>query len=156
MVGGGRATHASPLRYGALPLPYSPLPFSFNQLRWALLAFVFLVAVLPGHASGQTVDDVGYADLTFRGIGAEIGQIIPDEVEPTLYTGLRVDLGFVGPRVRVIPSTRFWSSRLRDAEVERLATQIVLVCERQVAVDCPDSLDLGELKLSDLELSLDA
>jgi hypothetical protein len=69
---------------------------------------------------------------------------------------LRLDLGLIGPRIRIVPAARFWSSSLQESEVERLADQILLVCERQVDASCPDDLDLGEVRLSDLELSTDA
>jgi len=56
----------------------------------------------------------------------------------------------------VSPSARFWASSLDRAEVDRLAEQIILICERQVAQSCPAQLDLGEVKLSDLELAVEA
>src|SRR5690606_34386081 len=47
-------------------------------------------------------------------------------------------------------------SRLVAEEVDRLSEQIILVCERQGSQECPEQLDLGEVRLSDLELSADA
>jgi hypothetical protein len=43
-----------------------------------------------------------------------------------------------------------------DEEVDRLSEQIILVCERQGSQACPQQLDLGEVRLSDLELAADA
>ncbi|MEX2571046.1 MAG: hypothetical protein WD737_07050 [Gemmatimonadota bacterium] len=104
----------------------------------------------------QAWEDYDYEDLAFRGIGVDGGRVWPAKVEPTYFYGIRTDLGFVGPHVRVHPSARFWSSALRAPEVARLAEQIVLVCERQGDAACPTSLDLGEVRLSDLELAIDA
>jgi hypothetical protein len=54
-----------------------------------------------------------------------------------------------------VPSIRYWSSSLRDSEVNRLADQIRRLCERQVNANCP-AFALGEIERSDLELGTDA
>lgn len=107
-------------------------------------------------ASGQLLAEYDYEDLEFRGIGVEVGRVWPANVEPTNMFGIILDLGLIGPRVRVLPSARFWGSSLKASEVDRLADQIILVCERQVDANCPAVLDLGEVKLSDLELATEA
>ncbi len=107
-------------------------------------------------AGAQGLADYDYEDLEFRGIGAEVGRIWPSQVEPTTSFGLRLDLGLIGPHVRIIPTARFWSSSLREGELENLANQIILVCERQPNAVCPETLNLGEIRLSDLELATDA
>jgi hypothetical protein len=117
---------------------------------------VVLGLVAPGSLFAQDLAQYDYEDLEFRGIGAEGGMVWPVRVEATNYFGARVDLGFIGPRVRISPAARFWSSRLVDEEVDRLAEQIILVCERQGNQMCPEELDLGEVRLSDLELAADA
>ncbi len=106
-------------------------------------------------ASAQILAQYDYEDLEFRGLGLEAVRIWPARVEPTNGVALRLDLGLVGPRVRINPTARYWASTLNSAEVSRLAAQIILVCERQPDVTCPERLDLGEIKISDLELSLD-
>lgn len=111
----------------------------------------------PGSLAGQmTWEDYDFRDLEFQGIGFEAGHIWPERVVSTTTFALRLDLGFVAPGTRIVPTARYWSSSLAADEVDRLAMQIVLVCERQVNVTCPAELDLGEVRLSDLELGLDA
>lgn len=120
-------------------------------------AVCFLAALLaPVAATAQALEDYDYENLQFRGIGAEVGWVLPWNIEPTVSYGLRGDLGFVGPHVRITPSVRYWSSRLKDGEVERLATQFVEICSRRAPGSCPATLDLGEVHRSDLELSADA
>lgn len=122
--------------------------------RWLLAVSLSLVA--SGAASAQTLEDYDYENLEFRGIGFDFGAVKPVRVAPTLVMGLRADMGLVGPNLRIAPAIRFWSSDLRDTELQRLSEQFILVCQRQAATTCPSSLDLGEIKMSDLELSTDA
>jgi hypothetical protein len=120
-------------------------------------ALIFLAALLtPLPVCSQTLEDYDYENLQFRGIGPEVGWVIPWNIEPAVSYGLRGDLGFVGPHVRIVPSIRYWSSRLKDDEVESLASQFIEICTRRSPGNCPASLDLGEVRRSDLELSLDA
>ena len=115
-----------------------------------------LLCLLVTPAAGQDLADYDYEDLQFRGIGLEAGRIWPARVVPASYFGIRADLGFIGPRVRIVPSIRYWSSTVREVDLNQFATQIIEVCERQEGATCPEELDLGEVKLSDLELSTDA
>lgn len=124
-------------------------------MRLLLTAFL-LALVLPARAPAQTLEDYDYENLEFRGLGLDGGGIWPARVEPTVVFGVRADLGYVGPRVRISPAIRYWSSSLRESEVERLADQILRICERQGTGGCPTSLTLGTVKRSDLELSADA
>jgi hypothetical protein len=121
-----------------------------------LLTACLLALALPAPAPAQALEDYDYENLEFRGIGVDGGGIWPARVVPTAVIGVRADLGFVGPRVRISPAIRFWSSSLRESEVERLADQILRICDRQGTGGCPTGLTLGEVKRSDLELSTDA
>lgn len=120
-----------------------------------LLAVSLLVLVESTPAQAQLLEQYDYEDLEFRGIGIEAMRVVPNRIQRANGIGIRADLGLIGPHVRVMPTARYWGSRLNDAEVARLASQIILVCERQETAACPDTLDLGEVRFSDLELSLD-
>jgi hypothetical protein len=115
-----------------------------------------VLLLLPRLLVAQTLADYDYENLEFRGIGLELGGVWPTRAERTLSFGIRADMGLVGPNVRISPAARFWSSRLRQAEVDRLGDQIVRVCRRQPDAVCPERLDLGEVSRSDLEIGLDA
>jgi hypothetical protein len=121
---------------------------------WKLTLVAALLA--PSALPAQTLADYDYENLQFRGIGADFGWVWPTQIEPTISVGVRADLGYVGPHVRILPAARFWSSKLKQSEVDRLASQIIKVCERQAGVVCPVALDLGEIRRSDLALSTDA
>src|SRR5690606_5944363 len=86
---------------------------------------ILLCILLPTAAAGQTLEDYDYENLQFRGVGLEVGYVLPWNIEPTLSFGIRGDMGFVGPHVRIAPAIRYWSSHLKEEEVERLATQFI-------------------------------
>lgn len=124
----------------------------------ALSALILGVAIALTGArpvAAQVLAEYDYEDLSFRGIGIEVTRVAPGRIDRTAGIGIRADLGLMGPRIRVMPTARYWGSSLNDTEVARLASQIVLVCERQESATCPDTLDLGEVRFSDLELSID-
>lgn len=123
--------------------------------RWIAASLLALALSAPGALAAQDLADYDYENLQFRGIGPEVGAVWPSGVEPTVAFGLRADMGFVGPHVRIVPAVRYWSSRLRAEEVGDFAAQILTLCERQQAGQCP-SFQLGEIDRSDLELSADA
>lgn len=123
-------------------------------MRWTMLLLVFLL--LPARAAAQGLADYDYENLQFRGLGVEFGRVWPTETRAAYSFGMRADMGYVGPHVRVVPSARFWSSSLRTSEVNRLAEQIIRICDKQPGATCPQSLDLGEVQRSDLELAADA
>jgi hypothetical protein len=121
-----------------------------------LAAVGLVVSSFASPAAAQVWDDLEYRNLEFRGIGVEAARVWASRVEPTTGYGAFLDLGLITPRVRIAPAARFWASSLNASEVDRLSQQIILVCERQVDATCPATLDLGEVRFSDLELAADA
>jgi hypothetical protein len=119
------------------------------------MAMMVAAALLaPGAAAAQTWEDYDYAHLAVRGVGIGFGAMGVSDVDPTITIETRADLGLLGPRVRVVPSIVFWASRLNSTEVDRLATQVRNICERQAVEACPD-FNFGEIRLSDLAVNLD-
>ncbi|HEX2189974.1 MAG TPA: hypothetical protein VHG51_13800 [Longimicrobiaceae bacterium] len=117
-----------------------------------LLMLLALLA-LPALARAQGLEDYDYENLHFSGVGVELGHIWPASVEPTLALGLRADLGYLGPNVRIVPRASFWSSRLKDTEVNELRANLLGLC-RDEASNC--LRELGEIRVSDLALGVDA
>jgi hypothetical protein len=109
-----------------------------------------LLAGAASRASAQGLEDYDYENLTFRGFGADYGMIWPDRVEQTGMYSLRIDLGYLGPGVRIAPSIGFWSSSLKRAERERLVDQLNEF-GGDMTVD-----ELGEIDWSDLYFNVDA
>lgn len=128
-------------------------------MRWTALLITAcglgLAAAQP--LAAQAWEDYDYENLEFRGVGLDLGWMLPPRVEPALLLGLRVDLGYLGPNVRIRPGVVYWSSDMRQSEIDRLSDQLRNVCLRQrpSAEECP-SLNLGRIRMSDLAFNLDA
>lgn len=119
---------------------------------WVLLPLVLLARPV----AAQTLADYDYENLRFRGVGFDLGTIWPTKVESTPAYSLRLDLGFLGPSVRIVPSLTYWSSELKLTELDRLANrlgQLPVLVEQNVTITAED---LGVVKWSDLSLGLDA
>jgi hypothetical protein len=107
---------------------------------------------LPGGVSGQNLADFDYENLSFRGFSLESGYIWPTRVDPTYTLGLRVDMGYLGPGLRLVPGVSYWSSKMKASEVEKLARKV----DDLIDPDATEPItDLGEIDWSDLALTLD-
>ncbi|HSG06790.1 MAG TPA: hypothetical protein VLA36_00430 [Longimicrobiales bacterium] len=106
-------------------------------------------------ASGQDLADFDYENLSFRGFGAEWGYIWPDRIEPTQSFGVRMDLGYLGPGLRIVPSIHYWSSTFKASEVRELEDRVRSLIVSQTDEPAP-SVDLGIVDWSDLVLAVDA
>jgi hypothetical protein len=112
--------------------------------------------LIPAAAHAQDLADYDYENLAFRGIGFDWGYIWPTKVEPASLFTVRLDLGYLGPAVRIAPSVSYWSSRFRTAELDRLAgrlSQLPPLRDRGIVIT---AADLGTVDWSDLALGLDA
>lgn len=125
-----------------------------RRITLALLACFHLIGFASARA--QSLADYDYTNLAFRGIGIDYGYIWPSKVDAAPAYSMRLDLGFLGPGIRIAPSITYWSSTFRASEIERLATQInrLKALQNQGATVQPS--DLGEIKWSDLTIGVDA
>jgi hypothetical protein len=87
-------------------------------------------------------------------VGAHLMEVFPARTDPALGLNLRVDLGLLGPNVRISPGLTYWSSQLRASEVQRMESRIEDACDRG-GVPCP-GIELGDVDVSDLSLQVDA
>lgn len=126
-------------------------------MRRIVLTLLLLapLALGPRAARAQGLADYDYSDLVFRGVGLSWGYLWPSKVQATPEYTLRVDLGYLGPGVRIVPSMSYWRSDMRESELGRLADRLnaLPALQRQGAHVTPQ--DLGPIRLSDLALALD-
>lgn len=115
-------------------------------------------ALLPCAAAAQAQElaDYDYENLAFRGIGFDYGYIWPSKVEPTPTYSVRLDLGFLGPAVRITPGFSFWSSEFRTTELDRLADRLNALPPLQEQGVTITAADLGTVQWSNLTMSVDA
>lgn len=118
--------------------------------------FLMLTLCAPATAGAQTLADYDYENLSFRGIGLDYGYIWPSKVESAPTYTIRLDLGFLGPGVRIAPSLTYWSSDMRSTELDRLASQINRLPGLQEQNVQVTAEDLGSITWSDLSLAVDA
>ena len=126
-----------------------------NRLRTTILLAILGLFAQPRAAAAQGLANYDYDNLTFRGIGLDWGRIGPNKVDATTLYGMRVDLGFLGPAVRLIPSVSFWKSDLKRSELESVAarlSELPAIKERGVTINAND---LGTVEWSTLSLSVD-
>ena len=120
-----------------------------------VLALATALSAAPARA--QDLADFDYENLAFRGVGFELGYLWPDKVEPTPSFGLRMDLGYLGPGLRIAPTLTYWSSRMRRTEVLLIEDRLASLIARQQPSGSPHpTVVLGSIDWSDLALALDA
>jgi hypothetical protein len=141
--------------FKSLAFTEAKLNVTRGRIRAALFAILGFCAATP--VAAQTLADYDYENLTFRGVGVDYGYIWPTRVEPTSTYSIRLDLGFLGPGIRITPSLTYWSSQFRTTEVERLADQINrLPALQNQAIEPLTAADLGTINWSDLMIGFDA
>ena len=117
------------------------------------LGFLFSAADVSAQTS---LADYDYENLTFRGFSLESGYIWPTRAEPTYTLGARVDLGYLGPGLRLIPGVAYWSSTMNDSEVRRFERNVDDLVEGQFGPGSEyTGVDLGTIDWSDFILSMD-
>jgi hypothetical protein len=124
-------------------------------MRYKKLLLAMSILCAPAAAGAQTLADYDYDNLSFRGVGFDYGYIWPSKVTSAPTYTIRLDLGFLGPGVRVAPHVSYWTSDMRATELDRLAGQINrLPALIEQGVTIPVS-DLGEITWSDLSVGID-
>jgi hypothetical protein len=125
-------------------------------MRYIKSLITMLLLCAPAAAGAQTLADYDYENLSFRGFGFDYGFIWPTKVRSAPTYTVRLDLGFLGPGVRIAPSISYWSSDMRATELDRLADQINRLPPLQDQNVQIIAADLGEVTWSDLSLAVDA
>lgn len=106
--------------------------------------------------AAQELADFDYENLAFRGMGLEVGWLAPNRVEATPSYGIRLDLGYLGPGLRLTPSLTYWSSEMKRGEVQELETRLEELVDRESPPGAPPaSVNLGTIGWTDLVVGLD-
>ncbi len=125
--------------------------------RW-LIVGAGLLSVFNGTPLGaQELSDFDYENLSFRGLGLAVGAILPNRVENSVTFGTRLDLGYLGPGVRVTPTVTYWSADFESGEVTRFEDQLLRLINRNLAPgEQLTDVDLDVISWTDVALGLDA
>jgi len=109
----------------------------------------------PARARGQELADLDYEYLSFRGFGLDWGYLWPNRIERTGSVGLRIDMGYAGPGLRIMPHVGYWSSPLQQREITEFEDRIEALITAQSGAPSPQ-LDLGTIRWRDLAFGVDA
>ncbi|MFW6039713.1 MAG: outer membrane protein [Gemmatimonadota bacterium] len=119
--------------------------------RIAAAAAVCLVGLAGAQpAAGQQLEEYDYANLGVRALGVEVIYVDATQNESTFGLGAKIDLGFLGPGVRVVPRFGFWTADVDGADVDALERQLEEVSELE-----PGSVNLGAIERSAYVLGVD-
>ena len=121
---------------------------------WVIVTVVVSVAAGPNGAKAQEIADFDYENLSLRGLGFEWGYSYPSRVERTQSYGLRIDMGYLGPGLRIVPSVTYWKAPFQAAEIGELEARVAGLVQAQSGGAAP-SVDLGTIEWSDVVLALD-
>ena len=113
------------------------------------------VLVVPGRAAAQDLADLDYENLGLRGFGLDWGYLWPNRIQRAGSVGLRVDMGYAGPGLRIMPSVSYWSSRFQGGEITELEDRIESLITEQSGAPSPQ-LDLGTIRWRDIAVGVDA
>lgn len=112
-----------------------------------------VLAVLVGlarPAEAQDLEQYDYANLGLRAIGAEVLYVDPSQNDGTFGIGAKVDLGFLGPGIRVVPRFAYWKADVEASSIDELERQLEEVSELE-----PGSVNLGAIDRSAYVLGAD-
>ncbi len=121
----------------------------------ATVAAVTVTSVAPCEAGAQELADYDYENLSFRGISLDVGYLYADNVEDTRTLGVRFDLGFLGPGLRIMPGVTYWESTMAEPEVVEFEARLGTLSQTQGGTAPPGGFDLGVIDRSDVVVSLD-
>jgi len=98
-------------------------------------------AALPAQA--QNLEQYDYTNLGLRAIGAEIVYVSASQNEGTAGLGAKLDLGFLGPGIRVVPRFAYWKADVEDSSISELEAQLEEVSDLE-----PGTINLGSVERS--------
>lgn len=125
-----------------------------RRFGWCLAVLACAALARPGGAAGQELADLDYEHLAFRGVGFDWGYMWPTTVERTGSFGLRFDLGYAGPGLRIMPNINYWSAPLDGQKITQLEERLATLVSGQVG-GAPPVVDLGRIERSDIAVGVD-
>ena len=134
--------------------PSTSLGGKWRSLTRRAVATGLLILAFPIMGKAQGLADFDYENLSFQGVMLDGGYVTSSRIESTASLGGRIDLGLLGPGIRVVAGFNHWSSTLVRREVGELETKLESLIQDETGG--PTAVDLGEIRWSDVALYGDA
>ena len=113
------------------------------------LVCLMLVAAPSARAQGY-LDQFSYEGLRLSGVGFDFGGVLSNSVTTEPIGGLRVDLGVIAPRLRVVVGGSYFKGDFKPDRIARFEQRL-----QEVLTDCAcDSLSIGTITQSNIEVFL--
>jgi hypothetical protein len=93
--------------------------------------------------AAQGLEDYDYNNLGLRGIGAGLFYVDASQNDGELGFEGKVDLGFLGPNIRIVPRVGYWKADVEASQVTELEMQL----EEASGLE-PGTISLGDIKRS--------
>lgn len=114
-------------------------------MRRVVAGAATLLLLISGARSAvaQNLEEYDYVNLGLRAIGVEVVYVSAKQNDGTLGLGAKLDLGFLGPGIRVVPRFAYWSADVEGSSVDELERQLEEVSGLE-----PGSINLGAISRS--------
>ena len=116
----------------------------------SLLIALSLIGQCMMHRStleAQELADYDYGNLALRGISLGYGNILSNTYEETESYRVNLDLGFLGPGIRMTTKGSYWTSQMLAEEVGNFESSLTTLMLDQGGVVPGNGLDLGPIKV---------
>lgn len=114
-------------------------------MRCTLASVAALLLLIGGTRSAiaQDLEQYDYVNLGLRAVGAEVIYVSTSQNEGAVGLGAKLDLGFLGPGIRVVPRFAHWSADVEGSSIDELERQLEEVSDLE-----PGTVNLGSISRS--------
>ncbi len=122
-------------------------------MRRAFIPLVMLGALVPSSAHAQSLfERLNLDRLRLTALGVTAGPVRASRAEHAQSFGVFADYGYIARSWRVVFSANYWGSRFRDEFVDTFEQRLR---EQVIDPSGDDTLDLGEINVSDIALEVE-
>ncbi len=120
--------------------------------RTGVMAALTIAALgmMAGSAEAQGLEEYDYTNLGLRGIGIGAFYVDPSQNDGTLGIEGKLDIGFLGPNIRIVPRFGYWKADVQSSQVTELEAQL-----EEVSGLMPGTINLGDIERSAYILGTD-
>lgn len=106
--------------------------------------------MVAGSATAQGLEEYDYTNLGLRAIGVGASYVDANQNDGTLGVEGKLDLGFLGPNIRIVPRFGYWKADVESSQVTELEMQL----EQASGLE-PGTINLGDIERSAYVLGTD-